>query len=105
MRTFIGRYAAETQAAVQARNAAGDADVFYVDTDRLAAVRRPERLVHPNDAGHQAIADRLAPVLSARLTHDPDPAADLPRPATARSTPPPTAPRGRGLRGHLPQDR
>ncbi|HEX8632179.1 MAG TPA: GDSL-type esterase/lipase family protein, partial [Catenuloplanes sp.] len=30
LRTFIGRYAAETEAAVRARNAAGDANVHYV---------------------------------------------------------------------------
>jgi lysophospholipase L1-like esterase len=68
LRTFIGRYAAETQAAVQARNAAGDAGVYYVDTTGWLPASGLSDSVHPNDAGHQAITDRLAPVLSARLT-------------------------------------
>ncbi|MFI1996576.1 GDSL-type esterase/lipase family protein [Actinoplanes sp. NPDC020271] len=67
LRTFIGRYAAETQAAVQARNAAGDAAVFYVDTTGWLPSDGLSDSVHPNDKGHQAIADRLAPVISSRL--------------------------------------
>ncbi|WP_236028170.1 SGNH/GDSL hydrolase family protein [Paractinoplanes lichenicola] len=67
LRTFIGRYAAETQAAVQARNAAGDVNVFYVDTTGWLPSDGLSDSVHPNDKGHQAIADRLAPILSARL--------------------------------------
>ncbi|MEU1587254.1 cellulose binding domain-containing protein [Micromonospora sp. NPDC005710] len=80
MRTFIGRYAAETEAAVRARNAAGDADVFYVDTTGWLPSSGLSDSVHPNDAGHQAITDRLAPVLSARLT-------TTPAPTTAPTTP------------------
>ncbi|MET8040620.1 cellulose binding domain-containing protein [Micromonospora sp. NPDC005215] len=80
MRTFIGRYAAETQAAVRARNAAGDADVFYVDTTGWLPSGGLSDSVHPNDAGHQAITERLAPVLSARLT-------TTPAPTTAPTTP------------------
>ncbi|MGC4868798.1 cellulose binding domain-containing protein [Micromonospora sp. DT53] len=82
MRTFIGRYAAETEAAVRARNAAGDADVFYVDTTGWLPSGGLSDSVHPNDAGHQAITDRLAPVLSARLT------------ATTAPTTAPTTPAG-----------
>ncbi|BEL01969.1 SGNH/GDSL hydrolase family protein [Actinoplanes sichuanensis] len=67
LRTFIGRYAAETQAAVQARNAAGDAAVFYVDTTGWLPSDGLSDSVHPNDKGHQAITDRLAPVISAKL--------------------------------------
>ncbi|MET8152004.1 GDSL-type esterase/lipase family protein [Actinoplanes sp. NPDC049668] len=67
LRTFIGRYAAETQAAVRARNAAGDAGVFYVDTTGWLPADGLSDSVHPNDKGHQAVADRLAPVLSASL--------------------------------------
>jgi GDSL-like Lipase/Acylhydrolase family/Carbohydrate esterase 2 N-terminal len=67
LRTFIGRYAAQTQAAVQARNAAGDAGVFYVDTTGWLPADGLSDSVHPNDKGHQAIADRLAPIISARL--------------------------------------
>ncbi|WP_240639157.1 cellulose binding domain-containing protein [Micromonospora ureilytica] len=79
MRTFIGRYAAETEAAVRARNAAGDADVFYVDTTGWLPSGGLSDSVHPNDAGHQAITDRLAPVLSAQLTTAPTP---TPEPTT-----------------------
>ncbi|WP_433131229.1 cellulose binding domain-containing protein [Micromonospora sp. CA-240977] len=92
MRTFIGRYAAETEAAVRARNAAGDANVFYVDTTGWLPSGGLSDSVHPNDAGHQAITDRLAPVLSARLTTTPDPT--TPAPTTAPTTPAPTTPAG-----------
>ncbi|GLY07602.1 GDSL-type esterase/lipase family protein [Actinoplanes sp. NBRC 101535] len=64
MRTFIGRYAAETQAAVQARNAAGDANVRYIDTTGWLPSDGLSDSVHPNDKGHLAIADRLTPILS-----------------------------------------
>jgi lysophospholipase L1-like esterase len=67
MRTFIGRYAAETQAAVRARNASGDAAVFYVDTTGWLPSDGLSDSVHPNDKGHRAIADKLAPVLTATL--------------------------------------
>jgi hypothetical protein len=86
MRTFIGRYAAETEAAVRARNAAGDANVFYVDTTGWLPSGGLSDSVHPNDAGHQAITDRLAPILSARLTETPPPTTPPP------TTPPPTIP-------------
>lgn len=66
LRTFIGRYAAETQAAVQARNSAGDPNVFYVDTTGWLPADGLSDSVHPNDKGHQAIADKLAPIISAR---------------------------------------
>ncbi|WP_433790677.1 GDSL-type esterase/lipase family protein [Actinoplanes sp. CA-252034] len=67
LRTFIGRYAAETQASVQARNSAGDTAVYYVDTTGWLPSDGLSDSVHPNDKGHQAITDRLAPVISARL--------------------------------------
>ncbi|GIE74085.1 endoglucanase [Actinoplanes philippinensis] len=67
LRTFIGRYAAETQAAVQARAGAGDTAVYYVDTTGWLPSDGLSDSVHPNDKGHQAITDRLAPVISARL--------------------------------------
>ncbi|MFG1884127.1 cellulose binding domain-containing protein [Micromonospora sp. NPDC049102] len=96
LRTFIGRYATETEAAVRARNAAGDANVFYVDTTGWLPSGGLSDSVHPNDAGHQAITDRLAPILSARLTTTPEPttpAPTTPAPTTpAPSTPAPTAP-------------
>ncbi|WP_405432183.1 cellulose binding domain-containing protein [Micromonospora sp. NBC_00617] len=90
MRTFIGRYATETEAAVRARNAAGDANVFYVDTTGWLPSGGLSDSVHPNDAGHQAITDRLAPVLGARLTTTPTPT--TPAPTTAPTTPAPTTP-------------
>ncbi|MEU4472625.1 cellulose binding domain-containing protein [Micromonospora sp. NPDC023888] len=85
MRTFIGRYAAETEAAVRARNAAGDANVFYVDTTGWLPSGGLSDSVHPNDAGHQAITERLAPLLSAALTTTPSPTA---APTTAAPTTP-----------------
>ncbi|MEU8083213.1 cellulose binding domain-containing protein [Micromonospora sp. NPDC049101] len=97
MRTFIGRYAAETEAAVRARNAAGDANVFYVDTTGWLPSGGLSDSVHPNDAGHQAITDRLAPVLSAALntTPSPTPAPTSPAPTTpAPTSPAPTSPAG-----------
>ncbi|MCY1138043.1 GDSL-type esterase/lipase family protein [Actinoplanes sp. Pm04-4] len=65
LRTFIGRYAGETRAAVQARNAAGDTAVSYVDTTGWLPADGLSDSVHPNDKGHQAVADRLAPILGA----------------------------------------
>jgi lysophospholipase L1-like esterase len=67
MRTFIGRYAAETQAAVTARNNAGDPGVFYIDTTGWLPSDGLSDSVHPNDKGHQAITDKLAPIISARV--------------------------------------
>ncbi|MEV6299151.1 GDSL-type esterase/lipase family protein [Actinoplanes sp. NPDC051861] len=67
LRTLIGRYASETQAAVRARNAAGDPNVFYVDTTGWLPSDGLSDSVHPNDKGHLAITDRLAPILAARL--------------------------------------
>ncbi|MGC4772821.1 cellulose binding domain-containing protein [Micromonospora sp. DT44] len=96
MRTFIGRYATETEAAVRARNAAGDTNVFYVDTTGWLPSDGLSDSVHPNDAGHQAITDRLAPILSARLNTTPAPTTPpptTPPPTTpAPTTPPPTTP-------------
>ncbi|WIN00649.1 GDSL-type esterase/lipase family protein [Actinoplanes oblitus] len=68
LRTFIGRYATETRAAVQARNAAGDANVFYVDTTGWLPADGLSDSVHPNDKGHRAITDRLAPILAGALS-------------------------------------
>jgi lysophospholipase L1-like esterase len=65
--TFIARYAAETQAAVTARNTAGDANVFYVDTTGWLTADLRTDSVHPNDAGHKVIAAKLGPILSAKI--------------------------------------
>ena len=67
MRTFIGRWAAETQAAVAAAQADGDHKVFYVDTTGWLTAEGRTDSVHPNDAGHQTIAANLAPIVAERL--------------------------------------
>lgn len=67
METFRMRFAAQTQAAVQARNAAGDRNVFYVNTEGWIPADGLSDSVHPNDKGHQAIAARLAPIIAARI--------------------------------------
>lgn len=87
LRTFIGRYAAETQAAVQARNAAGDAQVFYVDTTGWLPAGGLSDSVHPNDTGHRAVTDRLAPILSARLGTTTPTATPTPTPTPSATIP------------------
>lgn len=67
LRTFSGRYAAETSAAVTTVAAAGDHNVYYVDTSGWLPASGLSDSVHPNDAGHAAIAERLAPIIAARL--------------------------------------
>jgi lysophospholipase L1-like esterase len=64
LRTFSGRYAAETAAAVQAVN---DPRVFYVDTTGWLPADGLSDSVHPNDTGHRAIAARLAPIVAAGI--------------------------------------
>ncbi|MFI7131103.1 GDSL-type esterase/lipase family protein [Nonomuraea sp. NPDC050153] len=67
LETFTRRYAAQTRAAVAARNSAGDANVYYVPTEGWLTSANMSDNVHPNDSGHVVIADRLAPIISARL--------------------------------------
>jgi len=68
LETFSRRFAAQTQAAVTARNTAGDAHVYYVNTEGwLTAAQFSTDGVHPNDAGHRAVTARLAPIVSAHL--------------------------------------
>jgi lysophospholipase L1-like esterase len=67
METFATRFAAQTQAAVQTRNAAGDPNVYYVSTAGWLTSSDFTDGVHPTDAGHQIIANHLAPIVSARL--------------------------------------
>nr|WP_223864557.1 GDSL-type esterase/lipase family protein [Streptomyces sp. 5-10] len=64
LRTFSGRFGTETKAAV---TGSGDARASYVDTTGWLAADDLSDSVHPNDKGHRAIADRLAPVISGRL--------------------------------------
>jgi lysophospholipase L1-like esterase len=67
LETFSKRYAAQTQAAVSTRNAAGDGRIFYVNTEGWLPSDGLSDSVHPNDKGHQAITARLAPIIAARL--------------------------------------
>jgi lysophospholipase L1-like esterase len=64
LRTFKNRYPAETRAAV---TAVGDPNAFYVDTDGWVDASGLSDSVHPNDAGHRAIAARLAPIIAAKI--------------------------------------
>jgi lysophospholipase L1-like esterase len=81
LRTFIGRYATETRAAV---TAVGDPNISFVDTTGWLTSDGLSDSVHPNDAGHRMITDRLAPVVAARLggTSTPTPAPSTPAPTT-----------------------
>ncbi|MBX6387163.1 MAG: hydrolase, partial [Microbispora sp.] len=69
METFKQRYVAETKAAVAARNAAGDADVYYIDTEGwlTPGADYADGDGHPSDAGHIKIADRLAPIIAPKI--------------------------------------
>ena len=67
LQTFRGRFVPQTQAAVQARVDAGDRNVFFVNTDGWIPDGGLTDSVHPNDLGHRAIADRLAPVIAAKI--------------------------------------
>lgn len=65
LETFRMRYVTQTQAAVNARIAAGDTRVSYVSTEGWLTSTDYSDSVHPNDGGHVKIADRLAPIISA----------------------------------------
>jgi lysophospholipase L1-like esterase len=67
MQTFSKRFGAQTQAAVQTRNAAGDANVFYVPTEGWLTTADYTDGTHPTDAGHRKVADKLAPIIAAKL--------------------------------------
>ncbi|MEU7863196.1 GDSL-type esterase/lipase family protein [Nonomuraea sp. NPDC049141] len=67
LETFTRRYAAQTRTAVATRNSAGDANVYYVPTEGWLTSANMSDNVHPNDSGHTVIADRLAPIITARL--------------------------------------
>ena len=67
MKTFDGRYAAQTKAAVTARNSAGDAKVSYVDTTGWLSSSDFVDGVHPSAAAHTIIANHLAPIIAARI--------------------------------------
>jgi lysophospholipase L1-like esterase len=66
--TFRKRYLPETQAAVKVLNDAGDRNVFFVNTEGwIDEATDTVDNVHPNDQGHRKIADRLAPIVAAKL--------------------------------------
>jgi lysophospholipase L1-like esterase len=65
--TFSKRFAAQTLAAVQSRHGAGDANVYYVNTEGWLSSGDFTDGVHPTDAGHQIITDHLAPIIVAHL--------------------------------------
>ncbi|MFF5982627.1 GDSL-type esterase/lipase family protein [Streptomyces olindensis] len=67
LETFRGRYVPQTEAAVRAAVAGGDARVSFVDTTGWLGSGDLTDSVHPNDRGHRVIADRLAPVIAARI--------------------------------------
>jgi hypothetical protein len=70
LRTLGGFQAKPTEAAVNSRIEAGDALLHYIDTTGwLRNYPSPDYLdsVHPSDVGHQAIANRLAPVIKPYL--------------------------------------
>ena len=67
LQTFIKRYAAQTQAAVATVTAEGERNTYFVPTDGWIPSGGLTDSVHPNDAGHAAIAARLAPVIAAKL--------------------------------------
>lgn len=63
MRPFSGNRAAPAQAAAKARNDVGDNKVFFIDTNGWVGREDTNDGVHPTVAGHQKIADKLAPIL------------------------------------------
>ncbi|WP_055548876.1 GDSL-type esterase/lipase family protein [Streptomyces sp. NBRC 110028] len=69
VQTLKKRYVAETKAAVSARNGAGDTKVTYVDTSGWLTdgTDYEDGDGHPNEAGHTTFANRLAPIISAKL--------------------------------------
>ncbi|MFJ9150914.1 ricin-type beta-trefoil lectin domain protein [Streptomyces sp. NPDC102270] len=67
METFKQWYVGETKAAVSARNKAGDARVYYVDTTGWLTTADFADGTHPTAQGHTIIANRLAPIVAARL--------------------------------------
>ncbi|MEU1604437.1 cellulose binding domain-containing protein [Micromonospora matsumotoense] len=89
LRTFSGRYAAETAAAVTTVTGGGDRNVFYVDTTGWLPADGLSDSVHPNDVGHRAITARLAPIVAAKLTTTPTPTPTTPPVTTAPPTTPP----------------
>ncbi|WP_432872004.1 cellulose binding domain-containing protein [Microbispora rosea] len=89
LQTFRGRFVAQTQAAVQTVNNAGDRNVFFVATDGWVPSDGLSDSVHPNDAGHRAIAAELAPIVAGHL---PPPTTPTPTPSPTRTPTPAPSP-------------
>jgi lysophospholipase L1-like esterase len=64
METFRMRYTTQTAAAV---TDSGLTNVFYVNTEGWITAADTVDGVHPNETGHQKIAGRLAPIISASI--------------------------------------
>lgn len=64
LRTFIGAFAAQTQAAVQA---VGDGNIQFVDTTGWISRSDTNDGIHPTDAGQAKIAALLRPIIAAHL--------------------------------------
>jgi lysophospholipase L1-like esterase len=64
LRPFNGAQAAPIEAEVEARNAAGDARVFYVDTAGWLASGDFSDGLHPNDQGSNKAARALAAAIT-----------------------------------------
>lgn len=67
LRTFRGRYVPQTEAAVRAAVDGGDPRISFVDTTGWLGTGDLTDAVHPNDQGHRTIANRLAPIVAARI--------------------------------------
>ncbi|MEU4489009.1 GDSL-type esterase/lipase family protein [Streptomyces purpurascens] len=69
VQTLKKRYVNETRAAVSARTSAGDTRVHYIDTSGWLTdgADYEDGNGHPNEAGHTKFAERLAPLVRARL--------------------------------------
>ncbi|MFC0626306.1 GDSL-type esterase/lipase family protein [Kribbella deserti] len=68
LQTFRNRYVTETRNAVAARTSAGDTKVRFVETTGwINTSTDMVDSVHPSDAGHRKIAQRLAPIVSPYL--------------------------------------
>ncbi|WP_086664060.1 SGNH/GDSL hydrolase family protein [Lentzea kentuckyensis] len=66
--TFRKRYLPETQAAVKTLTDGGDRNVYFVNTEGwINEATDTTDNVHPNDQGHRKIADRLAPIVAAKI--------------------------------------
>ncbi|MEN3540668.1 cellulose binding domain-containing protein [Microbispora sp. ZYX-F-249] len=89
LQTFRGRYVPQTQDAVRTVNNAGDRNVFFVGTDGWVPPDGLSDSVHPNDAGHRAIAAELAPIVAEHLAPTPSPS---PTPTPSPSPTPSPAP-------------